>query len=125
MSPIEADFVSRHKTAKYIVNAFGTKSPAAYTGKVQIEVETEDGPRKITFDNSLHSSHVIARLLSVPAMDEKGLVTVMGAGRVSVFRKDGKLVMTGTLIEKQYYLDDYVDNDVLSPLSSLFKTLFR
>ena len=33
--------------------------------------------------------------------------------------------MTGTLIDKQYYLDDHVDNDVLSPLSSLFKTLFH
>ena len=40
------------------------------------------------------------------------LSTVFNDGRVAVFRKDGVLVMTGTLFNKQYRLDPSVDESV-------------
>ena len=115
MSPFESDFVSRARTKKTITAAFGDNQPANFVGKARINILTADGNRDITLKDTLHAG-VKARLISVPALDRAGLTCVFQNGKVCVLKNDGKPVMTGSLIDRQYRLDTSLDVEAVSAL---------
>jgi hypothetical protein len=115
MSPFESDFVSRARTKKTITAAFGGHQPANFVGKARINILTADGNRDITLKDTLHAG-VKARLISVPALDRAGLTCVFQNGKVCVLKNDGKPVMTGSLIDRQYRLDTSLDVEAVSAL---------
>ena len=125
MSNLESDFVSRLPTNKSIRGAFGSKVPAGYIGTAAIKLRDGDAQRRITFDDTLYSKDMKVRFLSVPALDKRKLVTIFFDSRVLVLQPDGTLVMTGSLKNKQYFLDAHVDNDLLKSCSGVVAQLFR
>ena len=117
----ERDFASRHRTGKRIRGAFGNSYNASFSGKAILSLAHGAKTRTVSLNGTLCAKEMEAKLLSVPALDKKELSTVFNDGRVAVFRKDGVLVMTGTLFNKQYRLDPSVDESVKAKIMNLFQ----
>ena len=59
------------------------------------------------------------KLLSIPALDKEGLVTLFFGGKALVMDKSGKVIMTGSLQQDQYLLDKTLSSDAGSKLQQL------
>jgi hypothetical protein len=117
----ERDFVNRHLTEKQIRGAFGNSHRASFSGTAVLKLSHGGDDRVVSLDGTLCSKQMQVKLLSIPALDRKSLRTVFADGRVAVFRQDGVLVMTGTLVDKQYRLDQIVDASVKTNITRLFQ----
>ena len=119
MSCDENDFVTRVSTDKVICSAFGNKKRAGFIGTARIDIDGKIGARKVTFKNTLFSRDMQTKLLSIPALDKEGLVTLFFGGKALVVDKSGKVIMTGSLQQDQYLLDKTLSSDAGSKLQQL------
>ena len=87
-----------YESAKDMTVEMGTKATAEVVGKGSVVLDMQCGADYSTrrLDNVLHVPSFEYNLLSVSAIDKKGMSTTFGDGKV-VIQKDGLTVATGSL----------------------------
>jgi hypothetical protein len=84
------------------------------TGRARFDVRVEGGPPRTILLDAIHTPDFTMNLISLPRLDRRGLVGVLGGGRLTVSSRDGSKIVDGVLTKtgggRELYQVDIVDD---------------